>query len=135
MTFPHDFAPESQPFTLLPDGEYELQITDTKESKTKAGDPMVNVTCEVINNPDHNGRKLFYNVSFLPKEKPGSGMSTHFMKAINQPWKGSVEVDCSYWIGEKFKAEVSTREYTKKDGSKATVNDIKSIEAADALPF
>lgn len=128
MPFSHDFAPESEPFQLLPDGEYDLQITDTEERKTKAGDPMVNCECEVINNPEHNGRRVFHNVSFLPKDKPGSGMSTHFMKSINQAWEGNVEVDCANWIGEKFKAKISSREYVKKDGTKATVNDIKGIE-------
>lgn len=132
--FTHEFAPESDgKFELLPDGEYELQITNTEERKTKAGDPMVNVECEVINNPDYNGRKVFYNVSFLPKDKPGAGMSTHFMKTINQPWEGTIDVDCADWVGEKFKAKIGSREYTKKDGTKATVNDIKGIEAV--VPF
>lgn len=132
--FTHDFAPESDGnFALLPDGLYELQITNTEERKTKAGDPMVNCECEVINNPEYNGRRVFYNVSFLPKDKPGAGMSTHFVKCINQPHDGSAEVDCEKWIGEKFKAKISTREYEKKDGTKAKVNDIKGIEATD--PF
>jgi|SRR5882724_3387963 len=129
--FNHTFAPESEPFVLLPDGDYELQITNTEERKTKAGDPMVNVECEVINNSEFNGKRVYYNVSFLPKEKPGSGMSTHFMKSINQAWEGTVDIDCEAWIGEKFKAKIVSREYTKKDGSKATVNDIKGIESSD----
>lgn len=136
--FTHDFAPESEGFTLLPDGTYELQITNTEERKTQKGYPMVNVECEVINNSEFNGKRVFHNVSFLPKEtngKPtsGAGMSTHFMKCINQPHEGSAEIDCEAWIGEKFKAKIGSREYTKKDGTKATVNNIEGIEAL--LPF
>ena len=138
MSFTHEFAPESDGnYPLLPTGEYELQITDTEERKTNAGDPMINCECEVINNPEYNGRKVFHNVSFLPKDKPGAGMSTHFMKSINQPWQGNVEVDCEKWIGEKFRAKIGSREYTRKDGKKMTVNDIQGIEAmeAETLPF
>jgi len=135
MSFNHDYAPESEGkvYPLLPDGSYELQITDTEERKTSKGDPMVNVECEVINNPEYNGKRIYYNVSFLPKNKPGSGMSTHFVKCINQPWEGSVEVDCQAWIGEKFKAKIGSREYIKKDGTKAIVNDVQGVEAL--FPF
>lgn len=133
--FTHTFAAESEmkSFPLLPDGQYELQITNTEERKTKAGDPMVNVECEVINHDEHNGRRVFYNVSFLPKDKPGAGMSTHFMKSINQPHEGTAEINCEDWIGEKFRAKIGSREYTKKDGTKATTNNIEGIEAL--LPF
>ena len=133
--FTHDFAPatEAKSFPLLPDGSYELQITNTEERKTSKGDPMVNVECEVINNPDYNGRRIFHNVSFLPKDKPGSGMSTHFLKSIGRPFEGTLDVDCSTWIGEKFRAKIGSREYTKKDGTKATVNDVQGVEAL--LPF
>ena len=133
MTFKHDCAPESENFQLLPDGTYEFQITDTEERKTKAGDPMVNVECEVINNAEHNGRRVFTNVSFLPKDKPGSGMATHFLKCINMPWEGSIEVNHENWIGEKFKAMVSSRSYKNASGEEKTVNDLKKIEAV--LPF
>ena len=131
MSFQHDCAPESEGFQLLPDGTYEFQITDTEERKTGNGDPMVNCECEVINNPEHNGRRVFTNVSFLPKDKPGAGMSTHFLKCINQPWEGSIEVNHVNWIGEKFKAQVSTRSYKNKNGEEKTVNDLKKIEAVE----
>lgn len=138
--FTHDFAPESdgKGFTLLPDGEYELQITKTEERKTQKGYPMVNCECEVVNNPEYNGRKVFHNVSFLPKETdgkptPGAGMSTHFMKCINQVNEGIADIDCASWVGEKFKAKLGSREYTKKDGTKATVNNIEGVDATD--PF
>lgn len=134
--FTHDAA---EPTTgggarLLPPGKYELVITKVEEKTSKNGYPMVNVTCEVMNNTEFNGAKVFHNVTFLPKDKPGAGMSTHFLKTINQPWEGSVSVDPTQWIGEDFSAKISTREYSKKDGTKARTNNIDEIEE-NGVPF
>lgn len=136
MSFPHDAAAPTAggERKLLPDGIYELQITDAKEGKSKAGDIMVNVTCEVINNNEFNGAKVFYNVTFMPKEKPGAGMSTHFLKTIGQPWDGAIIVEPDNWVGEQFKAKIGTREYKNKMGNTVKTNDIKDIEEA-GVPF
>ena len=120
-------------FTLLPDGKYQLVITKVEEKTSSKGNPMVNVTCEVLNNPEFNGKKVFHNVTFLKEGEKGAGMSRHFLKCINQPY-GAGEVDPQKWVGEDFNAKISSREYTKKDGSKATVNDIKEVIASDE-PF
>ena len=140
MSFDHNAAPPSEGFSLLPDGDYELQIVNVKEKQTfKDKYPMVNVECEVINHAELNGKKIFHNVTFLPADKPGAGISTHFLKSINQPWEGAVRVEPINWVGEKFKAKVGTREYeVKKDGpNKGKIqkaNDIQEIEPMD-IPF
>lgn len=121
-------------FSLLPDGDYDLVITKVEEKTSKKGYPMVNVTCEVQNNADYNGKKVFHNVTFLKEGEKGAGMSRHFLKCINQPF-GAGEVDPQNWIGETFKAKISSRTYTKGDGNKATVNDIKEVSPSDKLAF
>jgi Protein of unknown function (DUF669) len=135
MSFPHDAAAptEGGGTRLLPTGKYELVITKVEEKKSQKGYPMVNVTCEVQNNEEFNGVKVFHNVTFLPKDKPGAGMSTHFLKSINQPWEGAVTVDPEAWKGEKFSAKISTREYDKKDGTKGKTNNIDELEGT--VPF
>lgn len=136
MSFPHDAAAptEGGGSRLLPAGKYELVITKVEEKKSGKGYPMVNVTCEVQNNQEFNGARVFHNVTFLPKDKPGAGMSTHFLKTINQPWEGAIEVTPDAWIGEDFVAKISSREYEKKDGTKAKTNNIDEIESSD-VPF
>lgn len=136
MSFPHDAAAptEGGGARLLTPGKYELLITKVEEKKSKNGSPMVNVTCEVQNNEEFNGAKVFHNVTFLPKDKPGSGMSTHFLKTIGQPWEGAIEVNPDAWVGEDFIAKISTREYDKKDGTKGRTNNIDEIESSD-VPF
>lgn len=133
MSFQHDAAEPTTGggATLLPAGNYDLVITKAEEKKTKAGDPMVNVTCEVMNNPEYNGAKVFHNVTFMPKDKPGSGMSTHFLKCIEQPFEGAITVDPTAWIGATFAAKIQTREYDKKDGTKGKTNDIKEVSSME----
>lgn len=135
MSFPHDAAAptEGGGSRLLPPGKYELVITKIEEKKSQKGYPMVNVTCEVKNNEEFNGAKVFHNVTFLPKDKTGAGMSTHFLKTINQAWDGAIEVNPEAWVGEKFVAKISTREYDKKDGTKGKTNNIDELEGT--VPF
>lgn len=140
MPFTHDAAPESTPFSLLPDGDYDLVITKTEERKSAKGFNMVNVTCDVINSAEYNGRKVFYNVTFLPKETngkptPGAGMSTHFLKTIGQPFEGAIQVVPDDWIGNQFKAKIGTREYETKRGAKRQVNDVLEVMPTADLPF
>lgn len=134
--FTHDAAAptEGGGSTLLPAGTYDFVITKVDEKKTQAGFPMINVTCEVKNNNEFNGAKVFHNVSFLPKDKPGSGMSTHFLKCINQAWEGAITVEPNDWVGEEFKAKISPREYTKKDGTTAKTNNITEVSES-GIPF
>lgn len=136
MSFSHNAAPPTAGggSSLLPDGEYELQITETKEKATKKGYPMVNVTCEVRNHAVLNGKKVFYNVTFLPDPAmPGAGISVHFLKCINQEWDGAITVNPSEWIGELFKAKIGTREYKNKEGKMVKTNDVLSVEGT--VPF
>ena len=125
--------------TLLPAGTYDLLITKVEEKKSSKGYPMVNVTCEVTNNPELNGSKVFHNVTFLPKDAKGSGMSSHFLKCINQQYEGAVSVDPDAWVGEDFKAKIIQEDFTftkgEKIGQTKKTNAIKEIMASDDLPY
>lgn len=134
MAFSHDAAaPTTGGGMVLPDGTYELKIVKVEERRTKNKDPMVNVTCEVVNDNTYNGKKVYHNVTFMPKDKKGAGMSTHFLKCINQPWEGAVSVEPNDWIGEVFKAKLGSRKYTNAKGVEVEVNDVKEVEAT--IPF
>ncbi len=144
MSFQFDAAAPTQGggFTLLPAGTYDLVVIEAKETnaggmplKSKKGDPMVNVTCEVKNNEEYNGKKVFHNVTFLPKDKPGAGMASHFLKCINQPYEGAITVDVPAWVGEDFKAKIGPRTYTKTDGTEGKTNEIKEVFASDDVAF
>ena len=130
--FKHNYTGVSESggnFTPMPEGNYNLTITDVKESVTKNKDPMVNVTFEVSGG-EYDGRKIWHNVCFLPKDTKGAGMSKHFLKAIDQPFEGEVDVDPQAWKGAAVKAHVIITQYNNKDR-----NEIAEIIIDEEVPF
>jgi len=119
-------------FLPMPEGEYVLTLTDTKTSKTKNGDPMVNVTFEVTGG-EYDGRKVWHNVCFLPKENKGAGISKHFLKAIGQPFEGEVDVEPNDWRGAAIKAHLIITQYNGKD--KNEIGEIIVEENTGEVPF
>lgn len=134
---------------VLPKRWYDLQIVEfvskagdtyPKDGKTQNGDPMVNILCEVINDDEFNGERVFHTVTFLPAKKadgkptPGAGMSVHFLKSIGQPWEGEHDVDSSKWVGSEFKAYVISEEYKGKTKNK--IGEIKPMNKQEnEVPF
>lgn len=136
---------------LLPKGWYDFEIVEfvsksgdkyPLEGRTKNNDPMVNILCEVRNNPDYEGERVFHNVTFLPpkgidgKPTPGAGMSIHFLKTIGQPFEGKINPDSSQWVGAEFAGYVINDEYNGKTKNK--ISEIKPIESKKSksnIPF
>jgi hypothetical protein len=69
----------------------------------------------------------------MPKDKPGAGMSVHFLKTIGQPYEGQVNIDSTQWVGSEFRGYVIQDEYQGKKGNK--IKGIEPIDDKDALPF
>ncbi len=138
---------------VLPKGWYDFEIVEfvskagdtyPKDGRTKNNDPMVNILCEVINNEQFNGERVFHTVTFLPakgidgKPTPGAGMSVHFLKTIGQPFEGKIQPDSSQWVGAEFSGYVIQDEYKGKIKNK--LSEIRPIVAVgssqdDSVPF
>ena len=144
---------------VLPKGWYDLEIVEfvskagdtyPKEGRTKNNDPMVNILCEVFNNDEFEGERVFHTVTFLPakgadgKPTPGAGMSVHFLKTIGQPFEGKIKPDPMAWVGERFSGYIIQDEY--KGRTKNKIGEIKpyvgfnnpDVQAAaknDPVPF
>lgn len=103
-------------FEKLPEGEYIFQVTDYKENDkngnpavSKAGDPMINLTLEVLTPAEFEGKKIWHNVIFFQAGSPsikGIGMTRHFLHCCNLPWEGDLETDPNDFIGAKIRATV-----------------------------
>lgn len=147
MTFSYDgtgINPDAQGTAkLLPKRFHNFEILSfiakdgteyPKDGKTKNGDPMVNFLCEVVDDEEFNGERVFHTVTFLPKESPGAGMSIHFLKTIGEAWEGKFEVDSDSWVGKRFTGYVINEEYKGKTKNKIT--EIKGYEPRkDGVPF
>lgn len=122
--------------------EFVSKAGDTypKDGKTQNGDPMVNILCEVIDDEEFDGERVFHTVTFLPAKKkdgtptPGAGMSIHFLKTIGQPWEGKISPDSSQWVGARFMGYVIQDEYKGKIKNK--ISEVKVYEPKkDGVPF
>lgn len=120
---------------VLPKGWYNLEVVEfvskagdtyPKDGRTKNGDPMVNILCEVTDEGEFQGERVFHTVTFLPKGNPGAGMSVHFLKTIGQPYEGQFKVDSTQWVGAEFMGYVVQEEYKGKVKNK--IGEIKPID-------
>lgn len=127
---------------LMPKGNYNYEIvgfisksgeTYPKEGTTKNGDPKVDFLAQVTTPGEFEGERVFHSVTFLPKDKPGAGMSIHFLKTINQPWENKFKVDPQAWIGERFRGYTIEDEYNGRKSNK--IKGIEPIVKDDSLPF
>lgn len=122
--------------------EFVSKAGDTypKDGRTQNGDPMVNILCEVVDDPEFDGERVFHTVTFLPAKKkdgtatPGAGMSVHFLKTIGQPWEGKIKPDSSQWVGARFMGYVIQDEWKGKIKNK--LSEIKLYEPKkDGVPY
>lgn len=135
---------------VLPKGWYDFEIiTYTTNDGTKtypmegftkeAKYPKVDLLLQVINNTQYQDVRVFHTVTFMPKEKDGSGMAIHFLKTIGEPYEGKLDIDSQDWIGKKLQGFAVTDEYKGKVKNK--LGEIKPIgegeqkEKSDDIPF
>lgn len=129
--------PDQKSFEPLPDGTYTLKITKTEETESKRGNLLAKIECEVMNNLEFNGRKVFHNVTFLNPTEKGAGMAIHFLKTISQPWEGKIDIDIPAWVGAQFNAKLGKASYVSpKSGKRVEKNEIKAVEKdPNWIPF
>jgi hypothetical protein len=59
LFIPVDLDTVSSDFTPIPEGVYKVQVEKLEAKSSKAGNPMVNVTFNVVEPTEFLGRKLF----------------------------------------------------------------------------
>ncbi len=105
--------------------------------------PKVDSLCECVDPGEYEGQRIFHTVTFLPKDKDGAGMAVHWLKSINQPFEGKVNVDVQEWVGERFMGYPIIDEYNGKKRNKfgeikacmSTTPKIQKAQTEDTIPF
>lgn len=100
-------------FQVAPEGVYTLKIDeviDTKDGlpwKTKNGDDYVQVVCHIDDVGEYLGTRVWMGVVIMEDgSRKGAGIAVHFLKALDEPWEGKIEIDTDRWIGKKFKVKL-----------------------------
>lgn len=104
---------------LIPSGQWlPFQILDAEDRKTKTQRDMLNLKCEVVEDPRWKGKWVWHTVVFIPKGEKGDGMSVHFRKCIGVAFGSNDLVDGISWVGKRFMGKVIIDEYNGKKNNK-----------------
>lgn len=97
---------------LLPDGIYLCRVTETEDRTSQAGNPYVNLTCEVL---DDMGRPteaiLWHTLTMTPKAR---FMVSKFLDAIGAPKTEGGSLNSRSLKGKRFWAEIGKDTYQGK---------------------
>lgn len=137
-----------QKFEPAPAGEYWLQITDVSETDkngnervTKNGDPYVRVECEIVDDAEWAGKKVWNNVIFLypgedGKVRRGAWIALVFLKAIGQPHEGRFKPDPNLWVGKRFRAKLKITKDSQGNGRNEIAFVVLDVAPVDSeMPF
>ena len=121
IEFPCDEKEDAPRVYTVPDGNYALTAWSVSLSKSRKGDPLMNVRFGING---HKGEKwLYHNITLLPKGSPGHGITVHALKTLGfSVDKSVVNFRPSDIIGRICRAEIKTEEY---DGTTKSGNPIK----------
>lgn len=119
-------AEQNEQYKPAPRGIYTLQISDYSDGEvTKTGKhpgtPMTKLICEICDEGEHFGKKVWHNVVWVPPGRAGHGLAVHFLHAVGLPYDGEFEFDESELQGRRFRALVGVKTYDKiNEGQKIT---------------
>lgn len=128
-------------FVPAPEGVYWLRIvktTDQKDGmpwKTRNGDDYVSVECEIDDQGDYFGKKVWHGVTIMDPSKPGAGMAVKFLKSIGEPWEGQFDIDTDNWIDKKFRARLDVGKNNKGQPRNEIAYLVDDAAALDEVPF
>lgn len=132
-------------FVPAPRGIYTILVVNTEDGRTKESNrPKVNLECEIADEGEHYGKKVWLTITQIPKGEKGHGLMIHSLHAFGLVLDGGYELDTADLQGKQARAllGVTTREKIK-DGT-TYVNEVNFVEelytakhpepANDALP-
>jgi len=110
---PVDLNQVSDDFVLLPEGIYKMQVEKMEPKQSNAGNPMVNVTMNVLEPVEHLGRKGFTNLVLI---QAAMWKVKQFVKACGIPFDtGGFNLGDA--IGREVTVKVTQESYTDKEGN------------------
>ena len=109
---PEDQTSEFKPF---PPGVYELAITKFTPGETSTKRKMLNLEL-TVNDGEFLGRKLWYNLTFIPAGEPGHGLTVQALLAFGLLEKGETNLALDYadFTGRAARAKVEIETYQGK---------------------
>lgn len=118
-------------FVPAPRGIYTIQVADVKAGTTKESNrPKVDLECEISDEGDQFGKKVWLTITFIKKGDKGHGLMLHSFSAFGLKLVGNFDFDPEQDLqgrNARVLLGVTTREKVK-DG-RTYVNEVNFIEA------
>jgi len=102
----------------LPEGTYEVVVGGVNHKVSQAGNPMVELRLDVVNDPIFSGRSVFDNIVLVPQ---AAWKLVSFLRALGI--NPSRQLDPADWIGTPLQVDVIIDTY-EVDGERRTRNKI-----------
>ncbi len=125
-------------FSPAPRGIYTLQVADHSDGERtqggkNPGTPITKITCEIADEGEHFGKKVWHNVVWIPrgngeKANAGHGMAVHFLHAVGLPFDGKFKLSESDFQGRTFRALLGITTYDKVFNGRTYTNEKNFIE-------
>jgi acetoin utilization deacetylase AcuC-like enzyme len=106
-----DVSAENE-FKIPAPGEYTFEVKKAEIKQSKAGNTMVNVGCQIIDDDEFEGSYVFETLVFTEK---ALFKVKQFLLSCGLDADTS-EIDTDEWIGCTFNAVVNTEEYEDRNG-------------------
>lgn len=138
QTFDATSVEPSQPFELLPPGEYTAQIIESEMATTRAGDgQMLKLTLEITEGA-HQGRRLWDNLNLVNRNPQTEEIARRTLSAICHA-TGKLQVSDSeelHFIPMVVKVEVEadSRDKDLLPAERRKQNKVKGYKAAGNAP-
>lgn len=134
-------AEEAGSYEPIPDGEYILSVAKVEDKTSKSGRPQAILEMVVDEGP-YIGRKLWYQLTFIPKGEPGHGFTVQALHAFGFEHDGNLDFDTADFVNRTCRAKVTSEPYVDKNGKNKKKNVIatagfitdKSTKTAAAEP-
>lgn len=118
-------------FVPAPRGIYTIQVADIKSGETKESKrPKVDLECEISDEGDQFGKKVWVTITHIPKGEKGHGLMLHSLHAFGIALDGNFNFDPEQDLqgrNARVLLGVTTREKVK-DG-RVYVNEVNFVEA------
>lgn len=122
-------------FPAAPRGFYTIQVADYKDGMTKETKRnKVDLTCEIADEGDEFGKKVWVTITNIPKGKPGHGIMLHTLHGFGIELEGGAfDFDTDVFQGLQANVLLGVEEYesTKKKKPDGTpyINERNFVEA------